>query len=566
MIANLAWAASSLPAWRRFRAALADPFAAQAARLTGYLDRNRHTLIGRELDFDAMLADARRSADPARALVDSYRARVPLRGYDAFEPYVRRIQSGETNILTADPVQRLVPSSGSTAPRKLLPLTPGLRHEFSRAVSPWIVSLMLTHPAAAGGRAYWSISPALPPDPGGPVPIGFDDDSEYLGRTARTLARAARALPDEITRVTDPEAFRYLTLVFLLRAGDLRLISVWHPSFLDRLLDPLPQWMPRIVGDIARGTLSPPGLAAPEALAALARRLRPSPRRARELERIAADGPLDLRRLWPALAVVSCWTDGAATPHAAKLAQALPGVAVQGKGLIATEGIVSIPFGGCRPLAIRSHFFEFLDHGGNSRLADELEDGSEYTVALTTAGGLYRYRLGDRIVVDGRIRCTPSIRFVGRDDRTSDLFGEKLSDGFVAGVLARLFAAGPAPRFALLAPAPAITGGPHDEMRRDAPREPRQSAAPALAYTLFVDVDGEAPDLAAQLERELRGNVHYAWCVDLRQLCPARVVRVGPGANRAYVDACLARGMRLGDIKPVALDRATDWHIVFGAS
>ena len=54
------------------------------------------------------------------------------------------------------------------------------------------------------------------------------------------------------------------------------------------------------------------------------------------------------------------------------------------KGLIATEGIVTIPFEGHHPLAIRSHFFEFLDRNDQPKLAHELEAGSEYTVVLTT--------------------------------------------------------------------------------------------------------------------------------------------------------------------------------------
>jgi hypothetical protein len=242
--------------------------------------------------------------------------------------------------------------------------------------------------------------------------------------------------------------------------------------------------------------------------------------------------------------VISCWRDGAAGPHADRLFRAAGGVAVEGKGLIATEGIVSIPFAGRRPLAIRSHFFEFVDDAGRLHLADELQQGHEYSVVLTTGGGLYRYRLGDRVVVDGRVGRTPSIRFVGKEDRVSDRFGEKLSDGFVAAVLQSLFVDEAAPRFAMLAPVRVQDG---------------------LSYTLFVESGGVRADLASRLERELRRNVHYAWCVDLRQLYPARVVRVGPNADRAYLEACVARGQRLGDVKPAALDCDTGWENVFNA-
>src|SRR6185295_10242297 len=159
--------------------------------------------------------------------------------------------------------------------------------------------------------------------------------------------------------------------------------------------------------------------------------------RAAELRRLRPD---DVQGIWPKLALISCWGDGPARSAAESLARRFPHVEVQPKGLIATEAIVTIPFGGRHPLAIGSHFFEFLDPNGNARLAQQLESGVEYTVVVTTAGGLYRYRLADRVTVDGWCDATPSLRFLGKEDSISDLFGEKLSDAFVAGVLDSLLA------------------------------------------------------------------------------------------------------------------------------
>jgi hypothetical protein len=251
----------------------------------------------------------------------------------------------------------------------------------------------------------------------------------------------------------------------------------------------------------------------------------------------------DAAGVWPGLTIVSCWGDGPAEPYARRLAQALPHATLQRKGLIATEAIVSIPFGDCHPLAIGSHFFEFVDARGRPHLADALSPGEEYDVVLTTGGGLYRYALGDRVTVTGWVDATPSIAFAGRSDRVSDRFGEKLSDGFVTTVLSQIFAATAPPRFAMLAPETTDAG---------------------VAYTLLVEPGEPAealPDrLEASLERALRQNPHYAWCVDLGQLRPARVVRVGPHADRAYLDACVARGQRLGDVKPAALHRDDGWE------
>ena len=200
---------------------------------------------------------------------------------------------------------------------------------------------------------------------------------------------------------------------------------------------------------------------------------------------------------------------------------------------------MTVPFEGGHPLAVQSHFLEFIDPDGRVRLAHELERGQEYTPLLTTGGGLYRYRLGDRVLVDDFVHRTPSLRFVGRDDKVSDLFGEKLSDGFVAGVIDQLFD-GNRPRFAVLAPVRAVTG---------------------TAYTLFVESDEpQQPALGVRLERALRQNPHYAWCAELGQLAPARIARVGPDATQAFISARVANGQRLGDVKPLSLSTETDWH------
>jgi hypothetical protein len=544
-LANVAWAAAGCAAWRRFSATLRDPAREQRRILTGYLDENAGTMVGRAHGFARLV----RASDPVAA----YQHAVPVTTYDDLEPSILRLARGEQDVLTRSRVERLIPSSGSTSAAKLLPQTRALRREFSRAVDAWIADLFLRRPALTAGPAYWSITPSIAFDDvararlgasasEAAVAVGFEEDSAYLGGIRRRLVTAILAVPADIRRVTDPAAFRYITQLFLARARDLRLISIWHPSYLLHLLDSLPANIERIADDIERGTLTPPRAIPGDVRGALSGSVTPDPRRARELRHLNG---ADARDLWPHLGMVSCWGDGPAAPHAGRLSASIPGVELQLKGLIATEAIVSIPFGGTRPLAVGSHFLEFIDASGTARLAHELVPGEQYRVVVTTGGGLYRYQLGDSVRVTGWLDATPAIEFVGRSDRVSDRFGEKLSDGFVTGVLAALFESGPAPRFTLLAPEPTARG---------------------IAYTLLVEPAAPMPaDLAQSLERALRLNPHYAWCVDLGQLQPARVVRARPNADRLYLEACVARGQRLGEVKPCSLQKDSGWEAALGA-
>ena len=530
--ATAAWCLSNLPAWWRYRRALDAPAAVQERLLLGYVRRNADTVFGRAHGFGRVRS------------IGDYQQRVPLMRYEDYEPHVRRVARGEPCVLTAEAVRRLAITSGSTSGAKLIPYTARLHREYARGVGPWIAELYRVRPRLAGGPAYWSITPrlSLPQVPDAVIPVGFEEDSRYLGTVAHRFVERAMAVPGCVGEVADQATHRYLTALLLVRQRELRLISVWHPSYLALLLDEVRARWDRLLADIRDGGSTPPGGLPPHLAVSLGPRLRPDPRRAAELQ---GAGPDARERLWPKLGLVSCWGDAAARDPLEDVRRRLPGVSIQPKGLLATEAIVTLPFGDARqarPLAIRSHFFEFIEERGRAALAHELEPGGTYEVVVTTGGGLYRYRLGDLVRVDGFVGRTPSLSFIGRAAHISDLVGEKLHETFVARVVAALFRGARAPAFAMLAPEHTVGG---------------------RSYTLFVDADGDLPPaLGERLERALRENPHYALAVDLGQLAPARVVRVRDGYD-AFVRRAAARGQRLGDVKPVALDPDGGWGDAF---
>ena len=134
---------------------------------------NRDTWFGVRHGFDRI------------ATLHAYQQRVPPATYADFDAADSSASRREKpNVLTAEPVTLLEPTSGTTGGEKLIPYTAGLRRQFQRGVAAWIADLFCRRPAVRRGRAYWSISPALGPprtSPGG-MPIGFADDAEYLGR------------------------------------------------------------------------------------------------------------------------------------------------------------------------------------------------------------------------------------------------------------------------------------------------------------------------------------------------------------------------------------------------
>ena len=457
----------------------------------------------------------------------------------------------------------LEPTSGSSGGEKWIPYTDGLRRQFQRGIAAWIADLFRHRPVVRRGRAYWSISPALgrPRRTAGGIPIGFDDDAAYLGGVEQWALRRLLVTPTSLAQCDDLEMFRYRTLLHLLAADDLALISIWNPTFLTALLQSLPDWLGSLCHDLRHGSRSkwPPSVAA-------------NPRRADAISSIgksSANMPQMLREIWPRLALISCWADAAAVHGVSDVQQTFPHVEIQPKGLLATEGIVSIPLIDCQApaLAVRSHFFEFAEADAvietesttaidsrHLRLAHELDRGGRYRIVLTTAGGLYRYCLGDEVEIVGHTGECPLLRFLGRGDRVSDLVGEKLSEPQVRlAVDGALAQCGVAARFALLAP---VAGRP---------------ARYRLYLQLADDAELECAELAAlqrALEDGLGENPHYRYAVGLGQLAPGEIRlldALGEPAWHVYQQRCLARGQKVGNIKPVALDTWEGWPQAFAA-
>jgi hypothetical protein len=540
---NTAWMLKCGPEAAAFDRASHRVADTQAALLVQTLRWNSETAFGRSHRF-------RDISDPR-----SYQERVPLATYEEFAPWIGRVAAGEADVLTAEPVRLLEPTSGTLGGEKLIPYTAGLRRQFQRGVAAWIADLFRRHPGIRRGRAYWSITPVLGPPrrSAGGLPIGFDEDMAYLGGIEQLALRRLLVTPAAVARMPGVESFRYTTLLSLLAAPDLALISVWSPTFLTTLLAPLAQWQERLCCDLSHGSLNPPTPLAEEVAAPLRRWFRPDPARAIAVARTlrsSAAWPDRLRRVWPRLALISCWADAAAAQFLPELRELFPGALVQPKGLLATEGFVSFPLAD-RPgaaLALRCHFLEFEEgDSGHCRLAHELDHGGRYGVVLTTAGGLYRYRLRDEVEVVGRQHQCPLVEFVGKCDATSDLVGEKLAEPHVRAVLEGLLAAQALrPRFALLVPLPHRPAG----------------------YRLYLQAPGLRADsplldrLQQGLEDGLRQNPYYRHAVAAGQLAPAEVAVLDAARGSAWVlyeQGCQAHGQKLGNIKPMALDRRAGW-------
>ena len=264
-------------------------------------------------------------------------------------------------------------------------------------------------------------------------------------------------------------------------------------------------------------------------------------KQAQNLELISAWSPTFLLQLFegettenllPNLKVISCWADGVSAEYAKALQQLFPHATIEPKGLMSTEAVITIPDEHGHPVLAEAGFFEFIS-GNSVLLENELESEHEYEVVVTTASGLYRYCTGDIVRYIGRNHAGRAIlRFIGRIGLVSDLVGEKLTESFVATCFR-----GIAGSWMLV---PNVMGD---------------------GYTFVADQTIRLPDIN-MLETRLMTNPQYAYARKLRQLKPLAALPVH-NLWCYYEQHQAAQGVRLGDIKPVALRTERHWVNLF---
>ncbi len=505
---NLAWALTRRPSVRRFHAALRDPARVQLGWLKTFLKANAGTAYGRAHGYASITS------------LSEFRARVPVANYETFAPWIERVEGGEREVLTREKVLVLERTSGSVAGPKHIPYTDGLLADFGAATGPWLDDLFQAFPRLLTTRQYWSLSPASrdPEVSRGGLRIGLDDDTQYFDSATRFAMKRLFAVDGAVGRLRDVDVWRTRTLEQLVAAEDLGFISVWNPSFLTLLMQELVARWPTYVYPL------------------------PPQRRTQIEDRLERAGAFVGEAIWPRLQLISCWTDAWAAQALPGLRRFFPTTPIQGKGLLATEGVVSLPlWGQAAPVAaVASHFLEFESLDDRSILAvHELREGVTYSPLLTTRGGLARYRLSDQVRCVGFHQRAPLLRFEGRLDRGSDLRGEKLNATFVEAAVHQALTSHPA-RFAMIAP--------------ELSEPPR--------YVLYVEGAKDAEQLAAVLEERLCTTLHYRYARELGQLAPLRA-QVVTNAEERFLKELVRRGQRLGDIKPTGFDPRPIWGDVF---
>ena len=491
-----------------FEANLENTQQVQQKVLLQILKNNAQTPFGMEYQFSDIHS--------AEAFIQG----VPVHNYQDCRPYLENLaKDADTDVLCFEK------TGGSTQGVKLIPYTVASLALFQEALFPWFDDLLEHRPNIKKGTAYWSISPAMreTQTTAGGHPIGLSNDALYFGEALAYEISQVLAVSPQVVALTKLSDWRYQTLLALLLAEDLSFISVWSPTFLLSLINGLPFLIDKLLDDIEVQDKS------------RASHLRTI---IKQSKNTTADQKINTQAIWPQLDTLSCWTEGSAGSFIAELKALFPHVYIQGKGLLATEGVVTIPLHNAKAavLAINSGFYEFVDEDGDCQLAHQLQLGQRYSVLITNESGLYRYQLGDKVRMEGFYLGAPMLHFMGRGAHCSDLCGEKLTEDFIVDVFEQY----------------SKRSNNLGSIRFLYPE-----ASPTLHYVLVTETDIDEAD-CKHLDDLLGENPQYRYARDIGQLGALQHRAINDIGER-YTQWRLQKGQTLGDIKPPALITDTDF-------
>lgn len=410
---------------RHFERATLDPQGHQEALLRRILAYHQNTDFGREHGFAAI----RDAAD--------FRRQLPVAGYDYFEPYLARVRKGDFNALLADhQVHMFALTSGTTAARKYIPVTPQYLADYRRGWHIWGLKVYMDHKEVRFRPIVQLSGDWDEFRTEADIPCGA-----VTGLTATMQKRIVRfvyCVPACVGKVKDAASKYYLALRLSMpkRVG---MVIAANPSTLINLARIGDQEKESLIRDIHDGTLNAKCVLPDGVRSSLARRLaKRDPRRARELEAIVSrTGHLYPRDYWPSECLLGNWTGGSMGSYQRHYPTYFGQTPVRDVGLIASEGRMTIPYEDGTPggiLDITSHYFEFIpeteiDSPQPTVLqAHELQEGGKYFILLTTAFGLYRYNIHDLVRVTGFFNATPIIEFLNKGALFANITGEKLSE------------------------------------------------------------------------------------------------------------------------------------------
>ncbi len=512
---------------RMFEQASASCADTQLRHLLAIIRRNENSSYGIKHDFHSIKT------------VADFKKSVPINTYEDLFPYISRSMSGEKKVLTEESPFMFATTSGTISSRKFIPVTREYMNEFRQSSVVSGYNLLRNYPNIAHGTVLTVFSAAEEGRTVGGLPYGAISGRLYLEEPG-LIKKYVSPIPYEVFVIKDYEA-RYYTILRCALMLPIACIYTLNPSTIVLLAKTLETHAKKLVRDVARGTISTNGELSNSTREAIAHFLKLDPARAQFLESLIEQGQFRPDKIWPSLALISCWTKAAASFYLQDFPKYFSDTPICDITYGASEGRGTVYLGQqSQCLAIRSHFFEFIEESQienknpETLTAWQLETNKCYYILFTTSAGLYRYNLNDVIKVVGWHNQAPLLEFLHKGGNICSFTGEKLTESQVTNAVMAIgkVLALKADFFTVI---PEFRPSPH--------------------YQLWIEFDHYPPEeqiqlIAENFDRALcRLNSEYEAKRKSLRLTEPEVTLLKPGTYRELRKALVAEGTPDAQIK-----------------
>lgn len=455
----------------------------------------------------------------------------PVSHYISWRDSINSYMRGNSK-LSKSALVRFQPTSGSSEQIKFIPYTKLFLDELDHAIAPWLASLYRKYPKLENGTHYWSVS-WLPESQREVLKDkNLNDDSALLSIGKRILSKFTQAVPSNVAFASNADDALFATICYLVADHNLSMISVWSPTFALQLFERIEQNIDEVYTILSTGSWGKRKHSLKKVKCPF------NPKQAAILLKSRIGLNIDFECVWPKLCLISSWDTAGSKEWAKKLQERISFVDFEGKGLWATEGVVTIPYNNSYPLAYQSHFYEFeyLEGIKQGEIIPswELKLNDLVSPIISSGNGLLRYCLDDCLRVTEFIGQIPCFEFQGRRFGV-DMVGEKLAPEMAQELLNKL-SIGECKAISLLA-------------------VDTQLQIKPFYCVLFDGVRNE--DINTDyIDTLLRKNFHYDLARDLGQLDQPRIIYT-INAWESYKQLVMKDGMIEGNIKPEPLKKIT---------
>jgi len=391
------------------------------------LDENKDTVIGKKYGFSDIKT------------YEEYVKKVPLTVFDDYREYIKRIEDGEKNILSARDTVHFALSSGSSGNPKKVPMCQEACDLFALYTHGTCFAVM---DRELGDEWKKSRGVSL-------TEIRFrtyENGFTYGAVSGKVREKHKENEGNVYTSpifVSYPQYemnFMYMHLRFALMERDMSYITCTFMTSLYDTIRFLENNWKIVVEDIKNGTINENIKVPDEIRKKSLEILKPDEERALELEKEFEKGFKDIMpRIWKKLSFVFGIGSESFRIYTERLRYFLGDVKVHYSVFSASEGIFGCPISSESDEMVLipfSAFYEFKEVGKESIVTmDKLEKGKKYELIITNLSGFYRYRMMDVIEVTGFLNKLPKVRFLYRLNQVLNIAGEKTNDSMMKDVM-----------------------------------------------------------------------------------------------------------------------------------